>query len=265
MNKIVFSDVDGTLLNSNHQITYRTEDAIKKLQKKNIPFVIISARSPSGIYPILEEYQLCCTIISYSGSLILNENREVLLHRGMSKMKVKKLISYLEENQFDMAWCVYSLDDWVVKDKNDPRIINEETIVKAVSRQGSVDSIIDDKINKILCICNPTETLKIETKLKADFPGYSIVKSSDILLEIMEKNITKATGVETLCSLWNIPLEETIAFGDHYNDIEMLKLVGQGFLMANAPKELKELISLQTLDNDQDGIHHALLKLGLID
>lgn len=264
MKKIVFSDVDGTLLNSEHRITSLTEKAIKELKEKGIPFVIISARSPSGIYPILNEYQLNCPIISYSGALILDENRNILFHSGMNKIDVKNIITFVEENQFDMAWCIYSLDEWIVKDKSDPRITREETIVNAVSKQGTVDSITDDKINKILCICNPMKILEIEAKLKAAFPSFSVVKSSDILLEIMANNITKATAVETLCSLWNIHLFDTIAFGDNYNDIEMLELVGNGFLMKNAPAELKKRIKQHTNDNDHDGIYYALLKMDLI-
>ena len=68
--EIVFSDVDGTLLNSEHKMLDGTKYAIQKLQKKDIPFVIISARSPSGIYPILEENGFSCPIICYSGALI---------------------------------------------------------------------------------------------------------------------------------------------------------------------------------------------------
>ena len=138
-----------------------------------------------------------------------------------------------------MSWCIYSLDEWIVKDKNDPRIINEENIVKAQATQGTIDSVTDNEINKILCICNPEKIIEIENALKTAFPQYSIVKSSDILLEIMENNITKATAIETLCSLWNISLEDTIAFGDNYNNLEMLETVAQGFLMENAPAELK--------------------------
>ncbi|MDD3416606.1 MAG: Cof-type HAD-IIB family hydrolase [Lachnospiraceae bacterium] len=264
MKKIVFCDVDGTLLNSEHRITSLTERAIKGLKEKGIPFVIISARSPSGIYPIINEYQLNCSIISYSGALILDGNKNILFHSGIKKIDVKNMIEFVEENQLDMTWCIYSLDEWIVKDKSDPRIIREETIVKAESKQGTVDSITDDEINKILCICNPMKILEIEAKLKAAFPSYSIVKSSDILLEIMENSITKATAIKTLCSLWNIPLLNTIAFGDNYNDIEMLELVGNGFLMGNAPTELKKRFNQQTNDNDHDGIYYALLKMDLI-
>lgn len=264
MKRIVFSDVDGTLLNSEHKITPLTEQAIKGLKSQEIPFVIISARSPSGIYPILDEYKFNCPIISYSGALILDVNRNILFHKGIKKPYVKKIIEFIENNHFDMSWCIYSLDEWIVKDKNDPRIIREETIVKAAAMQGSVDSITDDEINKILCICNPEKILEIEKKLKEAFPDYSIVKSSDILLEIMENGITKATAVQTLCSIWNIPLSEAVAFGDNYNDIEMLETVGNGILMGNAPDKLKERIRIHTNGHNHDGIYYGLLKMNLV-
>lgn len=266
MNKyeIVFSDVDGTLLNSQHQITPLTQKAVLQLKEKDIPFVIISARSPSGIYPILEEYHFKCPVVSYSGALILDENKNVLFHKGIRKSGAKKIIDFIENEQFDLSWCIFSLDEWIVKDKDDKRIIREERIVKALAKQGSIDMITDAQVNKILCICNPDKILEIEENLRRNFPEYSIAKSSDILLEIMENGITKETAVNTLCSLWNINMQNAIAFGDNYNDVEMLNAVGHGFLMGNAPDDLKDQFQKMTKDNNHDGIYYGLLNLDLI-
>ncbi len=262
---IVFSDVDGTLLNSEHRVTPLTRGAIQALHERGIPFVIVSARSPSGIYPILKENQFNCPIISYSGGLILDENRQVLLHQGIDRTQAKEIIDYMEQKQFDLSWCVFSIDEWIVKDKRDPRIMREEEIVKAQATQGTIESLAENaKINKILCICNPQEIEAIEKELKNAFPQYSIVKSSGILLEIMENGVTKAAAVKTLCSLWQLDLRAAIAFGDHYNDFEMLETVGCGFLMENAPAELKKRITRTTLDNDHDGIYHALREYNII-
>ena len=76
--KTVFSDIDGTLLNSTHQITPLTQQAIRALEHAQIPFVIVSARGPSGITPIMREYGFQCPMICYSGALILSENGQVL-------------------------------------------------------------------------------------------------------------------------------------------------------------------------------------------
>ncbi|MCD7948696.1 MAG: HAD family hydrolase [Erysipelotrichaceae bacterium] len=161
MYNIIFSDVDGTLLNSSHVITPKTREAIQNL---NIPFVIVSARSPSGIYSILKDNNLHCAIIAYSGGLIMDKNRNILFHQGISKKEANEIIKFIEP--FDLSWCAYSIDEWMVKDKNDPRIINEENIVKALAKQGCIDDFKDDQVNKILCICNKTQTNAIEKKSK---------------------------------------------------------------------------------------------------
>lgn len=265
MKYIVFSDVDGTLLNAEHRISKKTEIAIKELEKKNIPFVIVSARSPSGIYPILKRYQLHCPIISYSGALILNENHDVLYHKGIQKEEARKILQYIEEKNFDLSWCLYSFNEWIVKSRKDPRIIREETIVEATSLEGTIDTLSSSVVHKILCICNPDRILEIEEDLNQQFPQFSIVKSSPILLEIMQSGITKATAIREFCKIENYSLDDAVAFGDNYNDVEMLNEVHYGFLMGNAPNELKKRFSLHTLDHNHNGIAAALIKLHMID
>lgn len=256
--RIVFSDVDGTLLNSQHQITPDTLRALNALREKGIPFVIISARSPSGIEPIVREYGLQCSIVSYSGSLILDENRRVVYHRGMSRAEAAEVLAFAEHQKFHMTWCAYSFDEWITPDRTDPRIVREESIVKATARQGGIGDVTADEVHKLLFICDPAQTDAIEAALKAQFPQHSIVKSSDILLEIMPGGTTKAQAVQTLCELRGISPADAAAFGDNYNDVEMLELVGHGWLMGNAPEPLKQRLPNHTADHDRDGIARVL-------
>lgn len=262
--KIVFSDVDGTLLDSKHELLPNTLAAIRSLQKQDIPFVIISARSPSGIYSIHRKYGFKSTIISYSGALIIDVNKNILYSKGFTRETARAVISFIEDNQLDCTWNVYSMDTWITNDKENPRVKHEENAVQAQSTQGNIDMFAEDApIGKMMCMCNPNCILDIEQKLKKAFPELSIAKSSTYLLEIMPSGVTKSTAVKTLCELWNIPLEDTIAFGDNYNDLEMLETVAQPFLMANAPDDMKKRFPL-TASNNDDGIYKGLLKTGLI-
>lgn len=264
--RIIFSDVDGTLLDQNHKVLPGTLRAIRLLQEKGIPFVITSARSPSGIYPILEENHFQCPVIAYSGGLILDEKRNVLFSDGFSREICSDIIAYIEKNSLDCSWNIYSMDTWLVKNKADPRIIREERIVRAEATEGTIGCLgVDRKINKILCMCNPDQILSIEEQLKREFPQLSIAKSSESLLEIMQKGITKSTAIIKLCDIWGIPLETTIAFGDYYNDVEMLETVALPFLMGNAPEELKKRFSNITFDNNNEGIYHALVNANIIE
>lgn len=262
---IVFSDVDGTLLNSRRELSAKTLFSIRSLRERGIPFVIISGRSPSGIYPIQERYGFRSPVVSFSGALILDENRKVLYSRGILPEVAEEVISFVEKNRFDCTWNIYSGEEWIVKSKRDPRIIREESIVHAVAREGNVHTLPRGAdIGKILCMCNPDCLPDIETGLKAAFPELYIVRSSDILLEVMPGGVTKSSAVKELCGMWNIPLEKAVAFGDNYNDIEMLETVGMPFLMGNAPKELKDRLANMTDSNDDDGIYNALVRTGLI-
>lgn len=86
----------------------------------------------------------------------------------------------------------------------------------------------------------------------------SLLRIQLILLEIMASGINKAEAVKYLCNLRKIPLTSTIAFGDNYNDLEILETVEHGFLMRNAPSELQKRFSFVTKSNDQNGIFQAL-------
>ena len=262
---IIFSDVDGTLLDDRKRLLDSTKEAIQELQKKDISFVIVSARSPSGIYPILKENDFNCYIISYSGGLILDEKRKTLYSKGMPATIAAEVIAYIENEKMDCSWNVYSNDRWLVKDKADPRVRNEERIVHALASQGGLASLqAGEVVHKILCMCQPGKILEIEAALKERFPGLSIAKSSDVLLEIMESGVTKGIAVEELCRILGEPVGECIAFGDNFNDMEMLQTVGVPVLMGNAPAEMKAQFACQTEDNNHDGIACALRRMHIL-
>lgn len=259
MYKIVFSDIDGTLLNSAHAVTPATRKSILSLLDNGIKFVLVSARSPSGIYPIMRKNDFHCPIITYSGALILDENRNVIHQNGMDISKAKEIIEFIESEKFPLTWCIYSMDEWIVKDRTDPRIVREETIVEAQAKEGTIFSVAgNEKIHKILCICEPDKTVAIERRIKDRFPEVNAVKSSEILLEIMSKGVNKAESVNIYCNYLNINPKDTIALGDNYNDVEMLSAVGCGVVMGNAPTAIKQQFSFITGDNDHDGIATAL-------
>ncbi|HAH75354.1 MAG TPA: Cof-type HAD-IIB family hydrolase, partial [Kandleria vitulina] len=96
------------------------------------------------------------------------------------------------------------------------------------------------------------------------FPNLNITRSSSILIEINANGISKAKAVELLCKKHHINIKDAFAFGDNFNDLDMLKCVGHPYLMENAPSSLKEMISEHTLSNNDDGIYVALKKENII-
>ena len=209
---------------------------------KEAVFSILRARTDLSGARVLD-------LFAGSGALALDENRQVLAHQGFSKAVAREMIDFMQQSAFDLSWNAFSFDDWVVASRADARVQREESIVHAQAREGSVDSFAQDVVHKILCICNPACTEEIERQMKARFPSYSIVRSSPILLEIMRQGVTKASAVRTVCAHYHTTPENAYAFGDNYNDEDMLRAVGHGYLMANAPEPLLRRLPLHTLDH----------------
>jgi hydroxymethylpyrimidine pyrophosphatase-like HAD family hydrolase len=106
--KAVFSDVDGTLLNASHRVTPKTGEWIHKILKSGIHFVIVSARSPSGIYPIMRRNDLHCALIAYSGALIMDEERNVLYSRQIDRQTALRIEAFIREQGYDLSICILS-------------------------------------------------------------------------------------------------------------------------------------------------------------
>ena len=261
---IVFADIDGTLLNSDHKLSLKTKSAILSLQKQGIPFVIVSARPPMGIYPILEENHFSCPIVAFSGGMILDENRNVLFSSGFSLEKAKRIIEATKEFEEAAIWNIYSPDRWLVPDGNDFRVRREADIVHAEPETICLEDIPEDIcVNKVLLMVDPQRMDEIEAKMKSLFQDLTIAKSCEYLLEL-NLNVNKAMALRKCCEHYGVDVASSIAFGDNYNDMPMLLEAGTPYLMGNAPEELKRRIANVTLDNDHDGIFVALQKLHLI-
>lgn len=264
--QIVFSDIDGTLLNGKHRILDSTIYAIGQLEKKGIPLVPVTARGPFCVDPIFERYGLHCPMICYSGAAIIDAKGQIVQALGLSKQVAGEVIYFLEAHPWPCVWNVYTMDQWIVKDRKHPQVAMEEAIVEVDATEGTLDLVREeDVIGKVLCMCEERDTDEIEAGLRQAFPKLSVVRSSDILIEIMDQGISKGRGIRTFCEKQGISLADTVGFGDHYNDVDMLETVGMPFLMENAPGELKKRIKNVTLSNEDGGIYDGLFRLGLLE
>lgn len=265
--KIVFSDIDGTVLNSKHELLASTIDAVKKLALKNIPFVLVSARMPKAMKLILDEMKVKMPMISYGGALVLDEQNQILYDNKINKIDTEAIISEIELLwPDDVVINYYSDDNWFVKDENNKAVKREENITNVKASQADFKNLIANNIlpNKILCMTKANISSKIEAVLQEKFPQLNIVRSSDILIEIMNKDVSKANGIEVLLHHLKMTPAQAIAFGDNYNDLTMLNFVGRGVVMQNAPEEIRKEAKYITKSNNEDGIYEYLKQINMI-
>lgn len=264
--QIVFSDIDGTFLTNNHEVTEKTSSAVKKLLEKNIPFVLVSARMPEAIYPITEKIGVKIPIISYSGGLVLTEDEKILYDKKISAEETEKILAEISAGWSDVTVNYYSGRKWFVRDVNDKRVIREMNITSATAENADFEKLLEKNIlpNKILIMTEPPICEEMERELGKKFENLNVVRSSKILLEIMDKTVSKATGIEILLKHYNFSAENAVGFGDNYNDVEMLKYIGCGVAMGNAPDDVKKIAKEITTSNEEDGIYNFLAGKNLL-
>ncbi|MGT2910501.1 Cof-type HAD-IIB family hydrolase [Streptococcus cameli] len=263
--RLICSDIDGTLLNSDHQVSSLTKEAIREAVGQGVVFVPVSARMPKAIQLIVENIGITCPIISYNGGLIQDENGTVLDSKTLPVSDAIELGSYIENHYPAVAWNVYSFERWLAQATPSKWVDREEEIVGVKAERFSLEQLQQemDQAHKVLLMGEAETISHLVSKLPAVFPDFSIVQSHAFLLEIMPKGIEKGQAVVTLSQQLEIPLSETVAFGDNFNDLEMLRVVGQAVVMGNAPQDIQEEFSFVTADNDHDGIAVALKQLGI--
>lgn len=266
MIKIVLSDIDGTFLTDDKKTCAAHVKAIKAVVAKGLKFVFVSARMPEAIYPITDAIGMAHTpVISYSGGLVLTEAEEVLFDKKISAVDAENILAAMKHWQ-DISVSYYTGRHWLVE-KMDERIQHEIDNTGAPVEFGNFDELLSANIlpNKIFVRCEPPTCAEMERELGKIFPMLNVVRSAPHLLEVMDKSVSKATGIEVLLKHYGYALDEAVAFGDNYNDIEMLKLIPQSVAMANSPDAIKKLASAVTDSNEVGGIYTYLVKIGVIE
>lgn len=263
--KAIFCDIDGTLLNDDKTMPEKNIYAIKKLEEKGIPFIICTARGPMACTSLYKEYNLSCPLISYSGALIEDSNKKILYKKGLNRNLVQDIINHVKKSKWDTNYCIYSTKKWLCEYKEDERLKLEESLVKAQATTGKLEDIEqNDAIGKLFFLCNENEDVKIKEYIEKKFDTVRVVCSFNRLIDIMPSDINKGQALREMCKIMGIDPQNTMAFGDTDNDIDMLLASGHGFLMANANKSLHSLVKNIAPSNEEAGVYETLRKYKLI-
>lgn len=248
--RAVFSDIDGTLLNSQHQISFKTEQAIQRIVKQGIPFILVSARPPLAMTPYTTQLGTKNAMICYGGALILDADLQPLYNAVIEKTDLEQLDTDLEDYA-NLSINHYANLDWFSNDLNNYWTVQEGEItgLSATAKPNHLN-----QVHKILVMGDASEIKALEDKLKPKYPQLSIHRSKDTYLEIMNKQATKSNAIRFMEQKLNLSAEEVIAFGDNFNDLDMLEYAGLSVAMGNAPDEIKRVAKRVALSNNEDGI-----------
>lgn len=265
--KILFTDIDGTLLNAERDLSALTVNEIKRI-KNDIPVILVSARMPKQMYHLQEKLDVSRSpLVCYNGALVLVDEQPI--HSTEIPLDtVKHIVNYNENNpegKFHISlfntnsWYVESYDRWAKREENNTRISPEIKPNRAVVDEWEP---LQKGAHKITCMGDAHLIEKAYRNFSEHLgDGLHLYRSKDTYIEIASKEVSKLTGIQKLLAHYNLSLEQAIAFGDNYNDTEMIAAVGHGVAVANARDEVKAVADALTAHHKKDGVAKYIQKV----
>lgn len=259
MIKLIACDLDETLLNDDKKICERNLKAIRKAREEyGVKFVIASGRSCTRIEPILET--LCMLhqpneyIIGFNGGMVCEcKDYKRLAFHALPFAKAKELVAYGKS----IGICVEVFTEHHVYSFNmndDERENLKKYDFIADECEGDIDFLKDTAIIKVLFVKPDMDYLKqVADGMKELTQGVYVSFSSGRYLEFNREGVNKGLGLSDLAGSLGIAMKETMAIGDNYNDVGMLKVAGTSVAMVNAHDDIKAVSSYVTQANHNDG------------
>lgn len=261
--KLVFFDIDGTIYKYTSGIPRDTITSIRKLAENGHIPVICTGRTRVMIYDEFLEPGFK-HIIAGAGTYA-EADGEVLYLYELPDSEIKEAINGFRKYGFSPIVEGYNTlcveFDNVNETQRSRKIIHtyKENIKECCVPIDMNKEIHASKISGVYL-----NNSDYDGMIKEFGDRYTLVNHENKLLELIPKGYTKATGIKAIMERMNIPWEKTYAFGDSFNDLEMLEYVKYGICMGNSDPELFKHTEFRTDDFDKGGITNALIRFGLI-
>lgn len=264
--KLICSDIDGTLLDKNRSLSQKTLAEMHRLGE-HYPIVLISSRMPKSLRKL--QTQLKCRqypLIAYNGSLIIDGD-STLFSQEVPFHLLEIMQTYVNNTSIHLSlyhndeWVVPANDYWAKREANNTKVNPEIQPLTTTIKDWKARGI---SAHKIMCMGEAEEIEILYRLLKENHADQvNAYRSKDTYIEVSHVLQDKASALSLLLQKKypTIGMENTIAFGDNFNDTTLLEQVGTGVAVANAKKEVLSVANDVTLSNIEDGVAFYLAKL----
>lgn len=264
--KLIAVDVDGTLLNSKHQISPKTRDTLIKTGNAGHKIVIVSGRPTSGVKHLAKQLnfdQFGGLLSNFNGGAITNyASGEIIVNHSIDRNLALEILNDTKDLDLEI---IIPFEDVILSDRDNEYLNFERKILGLETRVvANIRENLDFDPSKII-FAKEEEILDQHIPFLLEKYGdrTSQVRSQRFYYEIMAKGLSKGKSLLEIADYYGIDQKDIIAFGDEMNDVSMLEVAGIAVAMYNAVSPIKEIADYVTLSNDHDGIADYLEKFVL--
>ncbi|MBS4218804.1 HAD family phosphatase [Bacillus sp. FJAT-49711] len=282
MIKCIASDMDGTLLNARQEVSEENIRAIQAAQEKGIDFVVVTGRAYNEVRYVLDKTGLTLPAVCVNGGEIRDKEGKVSYSVGLDGPTAAKVTSVFEEMNIyfelyteggtyttdyekgiQVLVDIYhtanpSQDVEKIRESADERF--HQRLIHVIDDFERIFEAADCHVYKFLAFSMDEEVLMEVSERLKEISGLEVTSSGRNNLEVMHYEALKGKALQKYVEQKGISLEETMALGDNYNDLSMLKIVGHSVAMGNSEQEIKDICKYETATNDEDGVAKAIMK-----
>ena len=265
--KLFVSDLDGTMLPDGNVVSAENIAAVRRAAAAGVTVTIATGRMFEAALPVARALGVDVPIISYNGGLIKSPSGRVYEEHTVDSALAHNIIAFCKER----GWYIQSYSGGVLRyveacDESRFYENSQQLTGQAVGWDG-LFAHTEGNCKLLLATKGRDVTLaRAEAVLAAFGERVDVTRSADRLIEIVPKGISKASALKSLAGKLGISIAETMAIGDAYNDLPMLKAAGKSIAMGNAFPEVKEVTDYETLTCEENGlaaaIYHYVLGMG---
>ncbi len=256
--RLLLSDVDGTLVPPDKQLTPRTIDAVAELGRAGIAFAITSARPPRGLIRFVDPLGLQTPLSAFNGGAIVDGELNVFEERPLHDDDVARVIEVLASHA--MSIWVFRTDEWYVLDPLGPHVDQEAQILqRGPTEVASFESIVGGVI-KIVGVSDDVDASVAAWSATNDrFAGHvSATRSQSYYLDVTDPAATKGGVVQYLAERYRIDPSAIATIGDMHNDVSMFAASGFSVAMGNADPAVQRAATVVTSSNAEEGFARAV-------
>jgi Cof subfamily protein (haloacid dehalogenase superfamily) len=256
--ELFLSDVDGTLVTREKELTPRSVEAVHQLHDAGILFAVTSGRPPRGMAMLVEPLALATPIAAFNGGLVVEPDLDVVQERVVRRDLVAPTIELMES--FELSVWVYRGADWLVRDPDGPHVDREaHTVQFGPTVVDSFDGI-DDGIAKLVGVSDDYTAVATAADAAREKLGgdVSASRSQPYYLDVTHPQANKGHVVRFLSERYGIAEAEIATIGDGPNDVLMFERSGLSIAMGNADPEVQRAATHVTATNDEDGFAEAV-------
>ena len=254
--KLLAMDLDGTAVKDDYSMEESTIDAIRKAQANGHVTAFVSGRRDVDMLSINEQ-QWCVDyhILNNGGKIIRCKDRAVIRNEYISKEVCEKMIRFALKNGLQLH--ILSGLSWQVTRMTDSTLEYAKTLGVIPE---TVESLKEIDMAKIEGFMATADWERIAAFIDEEVPELVYVHSEPGTIDIMKAGVSKFNGIRELSDMLDIPLEDTIAVGNYYNDIDMIQKAGTGIAVANSVEEAKQAADYVTENDNEHGAMKEIIE-----